>query len=151
MLLDPLADKLMVSAAYIVLVAYTPGIVPPWIAVVVIGREFLVSGLRSIAASEGFYDPGLRYRQAEDGDPDRVGGGRDPEPPLGGVGLRPGGDRCTPDRGDGDLLDDGGFDYLGGRLLHRFLEDGGGRPGTSGASGGLSVLSRRKRPAESQA
>lgn len=54
MLLDPLADKLMVSAAYIVLVAYTPGIVPPWIAVVVIGREFLVSGLRSIAVSEGF-------------------------------------------------------------------------------------------------
>ena len=54
MLLDPLADKLMVSAAYIILVAYTPGMVPPWIAVVVIGREFLVSGLRSIAVSEGF-------------------------------------------------------------------------------------------------
>ncbi len=54
MLLDPLADKLMVSAAYIVLVAYNPRIVPPWIAVLVIGREFLVSGLRSIAASEGF-------------------------------------------------------------------------------------------------
>lgn len=54
MLLDPLADKMMVTAAYIVLVAYNPRIVPPWIAVVVIGREFLVSGLRSIAASEGF-------------------------------------------------------------------------------------------------
>jgi CDP-diacylglycerol---glycerol-3-phosphate 3-phosphatidyltransferase len=54
MLLDPLADKLMVTAAYIVLVAYNPRIVPPWIAVLVIGREFLVSGLRSIAASEGF-------------------------------------------------------------------------------------------------
>ncbi len=54
MLLDPLADKLMVTAAYIILVAYTPRIVPPWIAVIVIGREFLVSGLRSIAASEGF-------------------------------------------------------------------------------------------------
>ena len=54
MLLDPLADKLMVSAAYIVLVAYNPQIVPPWIAVLVIGREFLVSGLRSIATSEGF-------------------------------------------------------------------------------------------------
>ena len=53
-LLDPLADKLMVSAAYIVLVAYTPDIVLPWIAVLVIGREFLVSGLRSIAAAEGF-------------------------------------------------------------------------------------------------
>jgi CDP-diacylglycerol--glycerol-3-phosphate 3-phosphatidyltransferase len=54
MLLDPLADKLMVTTAYIVLVAYNPRIVPPWIAVLVIGREFLVSGLRSIAASEGF-------------------------------------------------------------------------------------------------
>jgi CDP-diacylglycerol---glycerol-3-phosphate 3-phosphatidyltransferase len=54
MLLDPLADKLMVSAAYITLVAYNPRVVPVWIAVVVIGREFLVSGLRSIAASEGF-------------------------------------------------------------------------------------------------
>ena len=53
-LLDPLADKLMISAAYIVLVGYVPGIVPPWIAVLVIGREFLVSGLRSIAAAEGF-------------------------------------------------------------------------------------------------
>jgi CDP-diacylglycerol--glycerol-3-phosphate 3-phosphatidyltransferase len=54
MLLDPLADKLMVSAAFIILVAYNPRIVPPWIAVLVIGREFLVSGLRSIAAAEGF-------------------------------------------------------------------------------------------------
>jgi len=54
MLLDPLADKLMVTAAYIILVAYTPNIVKPWIAVLVIGREFLVSGLRSIAAAEGF-------------------------------------------------------------------------------------------------
>jgi CDP-diacylglycerol--glycerol-3-phosphate 3-phosphatidyltransferase len=53
-LLDPLADKLMVTTAYILLVAYNPRIVPPWIAVLVIGREFLVSGLRSIASSEGF-------------------------------------------------------------------------------------------------
>jgi CDP-diacylglycerol---glycerol-3-phosphate 3-phosphatidyltransferase len=54
MLLDPLADKLMVASAYIILVAYNPRVVPVWIAVVVIGREFLVSGLRSIAATEGF-------------------------------------------------------------------------------------------------
>lgn len=54
MLLDPLADKLMIMTAYIILVGYTPRIVPPWIAVVVIGREFLVSGLRSIASAEGF-------------------------------------------------------------------------------------------------
>ena len=54
MLLDPLADKMMIAAAYIILVAYNPRIVPPWIAVLIIAREFLVSGLRSIAASEGF-------------------------------------------------------------------------------------------------
>src|SRR5580698_8496740 len=54
MLLDPLADKIMVTAALIALVAYNPEIVKVWIAVVIIGREFLISGLRSIAASEGF-------------------------------------------------------------------------------------------------
>ena len=54
MLLDPLADKLMVTAAFILLVAYNPRVMQPWIAVLVIGREFLVSGLRSIASSEGF-------------------------------------------------------------------------------------------------
>ena len=54
MLLDPLADKLMVTSAFILLVAYNPRVVVPWIAVLVIGREFLVTGLRSIAASEGF-------------------------------------------------------------------------------------------------
>jgi CDP-diacylglycerol--glycerol-3-phosphate 3-phosphatidyltransferase len=54
MLLDPLADKLMISAAFISLVQFTPSIMKPWIAIVVIGREFLVSGLRSIASVEGF-------------------------------------------------------------------------------------------------
>lgn len=54
MLLDPLADKLLVTAAFIALVELNPRIVPAWIAVLVIGREFLVSGLRSIATSEGF-------------------------------------------------------------------------------------------------
>lgn len=54
MLLDPLADKLLIAAAFVSLVQFNPGLVPPWIAIVIIGREFLVSGLRSIAASEGF-------------------------------------------------------------------------------------------------
>ena len=54
MLLDPLADKLMIAAAFITLVQFNPRIVPAWIAVVIVGREFLVSGLRSIAANEGF-------------------------------------------------------------------------------------------------
>jgi CDP-diacylglycerol--glycerol-3-phosphate 3-phosphatidyltransferase len=54
MLLDPLADKLLIAAAFVTLVQFNPALVPAWIAVVIIGREFLVSGLRSIAASEGF-------------------------------------------------------------------------------------------------
>ena len=54
MLLDPLADKLLIAAAFITLVQFNPALVPAWMAVVIIGREFLVSGLRSIAASEGF-------------------------------------------------------------------------------------------------
>ncbi len=54
MLLDPIADKVMVTAALIALVAYNPQVVKVWIAVVIIGRDFVISGLRSIAASEGF-------------------------------------------------------------------------------------------------
>ncbi|MGO9776993.1 MAG: CDP-diacylglycerol--glycerol-3-phosphate 3-phosphatidyltransferase [Terracidiphilus sp.] len=54
MLLDPLADKIMVAAAFVALVAYNPDVVRVWIVVVIIGREFLISGLRSIASSEGF-------------------------------------------------------------------------------------------------
>ena len=54
MLLDPIADKIMVTSALVAMVAYNPQVVKVWIAVVIIGREFLVSGLRSIASSEGF-------------------------------------------------------------------------------------------------
>ncbi len=54
MLLDPLADKLLIAAAFVTLVQFNAQIVPAWMAVIVIGREFMVSGLRSIAASEGF-------------------------------------------------------------------------------------------------
>ena len=53
-LLDPLADKLLITAAYITLVQISPEMVNVWVAVIIIGREFLVSGLRSIASSAGF-------------------------------------------------------------------------------------------------
>lgn len=49
--MDPLADKLLVTAALISLVELH--IVPAWAAVVIIAREFAVSGLRSIAAAQG--------------------------------------------------------------------------------------------------
>jgi CDP-diacylglycerol---glycerol-3-phosphate 3-phosphatidyltransferase len=54
MLLDPLADKLMIAAMYITLATLIPSIVSVWVVVIIVGREFLISGLRSIAASEGF-------------------------------------------------------------------------------------------------
>ena len=54
MLLDPVADKLLIAAAFVTLVQFNPHVVPAWMVVIIVGREFLVSGLRSIAASEGF-------------------------------------------------------------------------------------------------
>ena len=51
-LLDPIADKLLVSAALISLVQVR--VLPGWMAILVIAREFAVSGLRSIAAAEGY-------------------------------------------------------------------------------------------------
>jgi CDP-diacylglycerol--glycerol-3-phosphate 3-phosphatidyltransferase len=53
-LLDPMADKLLVAAGLILLVRFTPNLMPPWIVVLVLGREFLITGLRSVAATEGF-------------------------------------------------------------------------------------------------
>ncbi len=51
-LLDPVADKLLISAAFISLVEMR--VVPAWMAVIIIGREFAVSGLRTMASAEGF-------------------------------------------------------------------------------------------------
>ena len=49
-LLDPAADKILTSAAFISLVEL--GLAPAWMVVVIIAREFAVSALRSVAASE---------------------------------------------------------------------------------------------------
>lgn len=54
-LLDPIADKLLMSAAFISLVEI--GLAPAWMIVVIISREFAVSGLRSIAAQQGVSIP----------------------------------------------------------------------------------------------
>lgn len=51
-LLDPIADKLLISAALVSLVQIRR--VPAWMVVLIIGREFAVTGLRSIAAAEGY-------------------------------------------------------------------------------------------------
>jgi CDP-diacylglycerol---glycerol-3-phosphate 3-phosphatidyltransferase len=54
-LLDPIADKLLISAAFISLVEM--GLAPAWMVVIIIGREFTVLGLRNIASAEGLTIP----------------------------------------------------------------------------------------------
>lgn len=54
-LLDPIADKLLISAAFISLVEM--GLVQAWMVVIIIGREFIVVGLREIASTEGLIIP----------------------------------------------------------------------------------------------
>ena len=49
--MDPLADKLLVSAAMIALVEL--GRIPAWIVIVIISREFIISGFRLVAADKG--------------------------------------------------------------------------------------------------
>jgi CDP-diacylglycerol--glycerol-3-phosphate 3-phosphatidyltransferase len=49
--MDPVADKLLVSSAFIMLVS--PGWVPAWMACIIIGRELAVTGLRNIIAEKG--------------------------------------------------------------------------------------------------
>ena len=51
-LLDPIADKFLISAAFISLVDMQ--LAPAWMVVIIIGREFTVLGLRNIASAEGF-------------------------------------------------------------------------------------------------
>jgi CDP-diacylglycerol--glycerol-3-phosphate 3-phosphatidyltransferase len=50
-LMDPLVDKILMAAAFICLIPH--GAIAPWVAVVIISREFLITGLRLLAASKG--------------------------------------------------------------------------------------------------
>lgn len=56
-LLDPAADKILISAAFISLVELDPRLVPAWMVVVIIAREFAVTALRSFAAAESLVIP----------------------------------------------------------------------------------------------
>jgi CDP-diacylglycerol--glycerol-3-phosphate 3-phosphatidyltransferase len=56
-LLDPIADKILIMAALVILVKTRPDEVPAWIAVIIIGREFAITGLRGIASAEGIVMP----------------------------------------------------------------------------------------------
>jgi CDP-diacylglycerol--glycerol-3-phosphate 3-phosphatidyltransferase len=54
-LMDPLVDKIMIAGAFICLVP--PPCIPAWAVVVIISREFLITGLRLLAASKGIVLP----------------------------------------------------------------------------------------------
>lgn len=54
-LMDPLADKVMMAAAFIMLVPH--GAFPAWVPIAMISREFLITGLRSLAAGKGVVLP----------------------------------------------------------------------------------------------
>lgn len=58
-LMDPLADKVFVTAVFLILVESR--LVPAWIAVTIISREFMVTGLRVLAASKGVIIPADRW------------------------------------------------------------------------------------------
>ncbi|MFQ5828923.1 MAG: CDP-diacylglycerol--glycerol-3-phosphate 3-phosphatidyltransferase [Candidatus Methylomirabilia bacterium] len=57
-LLDPVADKLLVTAALVALVQI--GSVPAWVVFVIVGRELAVTGLRAVSASAGVVVPASR-------------------------------------------------------------------------------------------
>ncbi|MBR2001802.1 MAG: CDP-diacylglycerol--glycerol-3-phosphate 3-phosphatidyltransferase [Firmicutes bacterium] len=50
-IMDPLADKILVYSAFCMMVE--DGTVPGWMMIVILAREFVVSGMRTVAASEG--------------------------------------------------------------------------------------------------
>jgi CDP-diacylglycerol--glycerol-3-phosphate 3-phosphatidyltransferase len=54
-LMDPLVDKILTASAFIGLTAYHA--IPPWAVIIIISREFLITGLRSLAASKNLILP----------------------------------------------------------------------------------------------
>lgn len=57
-LLDPVADKLLISAVFISLVQLS--IAPAWMVIIIVGREFVVTGLRSVASAKGITIAAMR-------------------------------------------------------------------------------------------
>ena len=69
--MDPLADKLLVSAAMIALVELRR--VPAWIVILIISREFIISGFRLVAADNGVVIAASYWGEVQDDFPDGDG------------------------------------------------------------------------------
>lgn len=64
-LMDPLADKILTAAAFICLIPFHA--LPAWVVIVIISREFLITGLRLLAGSEGVVLPAERLGKHKTG------------------------------------------------------------------------------------
>lgn len=64
-LLDPVADKLLMVAGFVMLITVRQLWIPAWTLVVIFGREFLVTGVRGLAASEGSVLPANNWGKAK--------------------------------------------------------------------------------------
>lgn len=51
--MDPLADKVLVSSAFVCLVVTRPDALPAWIVIIILAREFIISGFRLVASDNG--------------------------------------------------------------------------------------------------
>ena len=61
--IDPLADKILVAAALLALIEL--GVLPSWVALIILTREFIVSGIRMVAASQGVVIAASWYGKAK--------------------------------------------------------------------------------------
>ena len=64
-LLDPIADKILMLAGFIMLMHVPDLFIPGWTVVAILAREFLITGARSLAASEGVVLPANNYGKAK--------------------------------------------------------------------------------------
>ncbi len=105
-LLDPLADKLLIAAAFVTLVQFNPSLVPAWMAVVIIGREFLVSGFAFDSRLRRLHHRSQRTGQVQNAGADCFRSGCGPRSSLEGMaGLQ-------------DILFPGALDRMAIHLVH---------------------------------
>lgn len=60
-LLDPLADKILISSAFIMFVGLKEILLPAWLVIIIVSREFAITGLRLLAAGKGKIIPAGRW------------------------------------------------------------------------------------------